>query len=46
MNNRYGEFVVTPAIMMKRESALIDWVPFGHSRELEDLYARQFISDR
>ena len=39
MNDRYGEFVVTPATMMGMDKETIDRIPFGHSRELEDLYA-------
>ncbi len=34
MNNSYGEFVVTPAIMMGMESVIIDRILFGHSQEL------------
>ncbi len=34
MNNRYGEFVVTPAIMMGMENVIIDRILFGHSQEL------------
>jgi len=39
MNDRYGEFVVTPATMMGMDKVIIDRIPFGHSRELEALYA-------
>jgi hypothetical protein len=39
MNDWYREFVVTPAIMMGMDKVIIDRIPFGHLRELEDLYA-------
>ncbi len=39
INDRYGEFVVTPAIMMGMTDKVIDRISFGNVRELEDLYA-------
>ena len=39
MNDRYGEFVITPATMKGMDKVIIDRILFGHSRELEDLYA-------
>ncbi|OGG03574.1 hypothetical protein A2W14_03280 [Candidatus Gottesmanbacteria bacterium RBG_16_37_8] len=38
INNKYGEFVVTPALMMDMDKVIIDRVAFGAVRELEDLY--------
>ena len=38
LNNRYGEFVVTPAIMMGMENLILDRIAFGSVKELEDLY--------
>jgi DNA polymerase IV len=39
VNDRYGEFVITPALMMGMESQIIKRVPFGNVKELEDLYS-------
>jgi hypothetical protein len=39
MDDQYSEFVVTPVIMMAMGTVIIDRIPFGHSREREDLYA-------
>ncbi len=38
INDRYGEFVITPAIMLGMEQMVLDRVSFGNVRELEDLY--------
>jgi hypothetical protein len=38
-NNRYGEFVITPALMMGMEDTILDRIAFGgHVKELEELY--------
>jgi DNA polymerase-4 len=39
LNNRYGEFVVTPAIMMGMKNLILDRIAFGSVKELEDLYS-------
>jgi hypothetical protein len=39
INDRYGEYVVTPAIMMGMNSEVLDRISFGAIKELEDLYA-------
>lgn len=41
MNDRYGEFVITPALMMGMDDTVIDRIAFGGVKELEDLYAKQ-----
>jgi hypothetical protein len=38
LNDRYGEFVVTPALMMGMEGLVLDRIAFGSVAELEDLY--------
>jgi DNA polymerase-4 len=38
VNDKYGEFVITPALMMGMENVIIKRVPFGNVKELEDLY--------
>lgn len=38
INNKYGEFVITPALMMGMSNQIIKRVPFGNVKELEDLY--------
>lgn len=39
INDKYGEFVITPAIMMGMADKAIDRISFGNVKELEDLYA-------
>lgn len=38
VNDRYGEFVITPALMMGMQNQIIKRVPFGNVKELEDFY--------
>jgi DNA polymerase IV len=38
INDTYGEFVVTPALMMGLDREIIDRIAFGGVRELEDIY--------
>ena len=38
INDRYGEYVITPALMMGMNDLIIDRVAFGGTKELEDLY--------
>ncbi len=38
MNDRYGEYVVTPALMMGMDDLVLDRISFGAVKELEDLY--------
>ena len=37
-NNKYGEFVITPALMMGMDDTIIDRIAFGGVKELEELY--------
>jgi DNA polymerase IV len=39
INDRYGEFVIVPAIMMGMQDTGIDRIAFGGVKELEDLHA-------
>jgi len=39
MNDRYGEYVITPALMMGLEQEIIDRISFGGVKELEEVYA-------
>lgn len=39
INDRFGEFVITPALMMETRSYVPDRIAFGNVKELEDLYA-------
>jgi len=39
MNDRYGEYVITPALMMGLDKEIIDRIAFGGVKELEDVYA-------
>ena len=38
VNDRYGEYVVIPALMMGLGDQIIDRVPFGGVREIEEIY--------
>jgi DNA polymerase IV len=38
INDKYGEFVITPALMMGMDGTIIDWIAFGGVKELEELY--------
>jgi DNA polymerase IV len=38
INDKYGEFVITPALMMDMETKAKDAIAFGGVRELNDLY--------
>lgn len=38
MNDRYGEFIVTPALMMGMREQIVDRVAFGGVRDLEEIY--------
>jgi hypothetical protein len=38
INDEYGEFVITPALMMGIDETIIDQISFGGAKELEDLY--------
>jgi DNA polymerase IV len=38
INDKYGEFVITPALMMEMDDTIIDRIAFGGVKELEELY--------
>lgn len=38
INDKYGEFVITPALMLGMKDLVIDRIAFGGVKELEDLY--------
>lgn len=38
VNDKYGEFVITPALMMGMDQKVIDRISFGGVKELEDMY--------
>jgi hypothetical protein len=38
INDKYGEFVITPALMMGMDDTIIDWIAFGRVKGLEELY--------
>src|ERR687895_597310 len=39
INDRWGEFVITPALMMGMEDIILDRIAFGGVKELEEMYA-------
>jgi DNA polymerase-4 len=40
INDRWGEFVITPALMMGMEDIILDRIAFGGVKELEELYSQ------
>jgi hypothetical protein len=38
INDKYAEFVITPALMMGMDETIIDRISFGGVEELEELY--------
>jgi DNA polymerase IV len=38
INDKYGEFVIMPALMMGMDETIIDRIAFGGVKELERLY--------
>ena len=38
INDKYGEFVITPALMMGMKDTVLDRIAFGGVKDLEDLY--------
>jgi hypothetical protein len=38
INDTYGEFVITPALMMGMDETILDRIAFGGVKELEELY--------
>jgi DNA polymerase-4 len=40
VNDRWGEFVVTPTLMMGMEKIILDRISFGGVKDLEELYQR------
>lgn len=41
VNDRYGEFVITPALMMSMDKTVLDRIAFGGVRDLDDLYSEK-----
>lgn len=39
INDKWGEFVITPALMMGMRDTIIDRIAFGGTKDLEELYA-------
>jgi DNA polymerase-4 len=38
INDKYGDFTITPALMMSMDDTIIDRIAFGGVKELEELY--------
>jgi hypothetical protein len=38
INDEYGEFVITPALMIGMDEVILDRIAFGGVKELEELY--------
>jgi len=39
INDRWGEFVVTPALMLGMENIILDRISFGGVKDLEEIYS-------
>jgi len=39
INDRWGEFVITPALMMGMGDIILDRIAFGRVKELEEIYS-------
>jgi len=39
INDRWGEFVVTPALMLGMENITLDRISFGGVKDLEEIYS-------
>ena len=39
INDRWGEFVITPALMMGMGDTILDRISFGGVKELEEIYS-------
>jgi DNA polymerase IV len=39
INDKWGEFVVTPALMLDMDNIILDRIAFGGVKELEELYS-------
>jgi hypothetical protein len=39
INDRWGEFVITPALMMGMGDVILDRISFGGVKELEEIYS-------
>jgi hypothetical protein len=39
INDRWGEFVITPALMMGMGDTILDRISFGGVKELEKIYS-------
>ena len=37
-NNKWGEFVITPALMMGMDDIILDRISFGGVKELQEIY--------
>jgi DNA polymerase IV len=40
INDKYGEFVITPALMMGMDETILDRIALGGVKELEELYVQ------
>jgi DNA polymerase-4 len=40
VNDKWGEFVITPALMMGMDDILLDRIAFGGVKELEEIYSK------
>jgi hypothetical protein len=44
INNRWGEFVITPALMMGMDDIILDRIAFGGVKELEEIFLRKLYN--
>jgi DNA polymerase-4 len=41
INDRYGDFVITPALMMAMDNTIVDRIAFGGTKDVQDLYGSE-----
>ncbi len=39
INDKWGEFIITPALMMGMDDIILDRIAFGGVKELEEIYS-------
>ena len=39
INDKWGEFVITPALMMGMDDIILDWIAFGGVKEIQEIYS-------
>jgi hypothetical protein len=43
INNKWGEFVITPALMMGIDDIILDWIAFGRVKSVKKFMLSQCL---